>query len=111
MDADAKLDAALRREAHIPLDHAILHLDGAAHGVDNAAKLDQHAITRAFDDASVVQGNGRIDQVTSESPEPRKRPLLVGTGELAVSGYVRRKNGCEVPGLCHGRPSPHAIIA
>ena len=45
-----------------------------------------------------------IDQIAPERTQPRKRPLLVGTGKLAVSGYVRRKNGCELPGLGHGRP-------
>ena len=41
MDADPELDAPLRREAGVALDHAVLHLDGAAHGVDHAAELDQ----------------------------------------------------------------------
>ena len=39
MDADAELDAALGRKAGVALDHAVLHLDGAAHGVDHAAEL------------------------------------------------------------------------
>ena len=52
----------------------------------------------------VVHGNGRGDQIAPDSTQPRKRPLLVGTGKLAVSGYVRRKNGRELPGLRHGSP-------
>jgi hypothetical protein len=40
MNADPKFDAALRRQAGVALDHAVLHLDGAAHGVDHAAELD-----------------------------------------------------------------------
>jgi hypothetical protein len=35
---------------------------------------------------------------------PRQRPLLVGTGEPAVSGNIRCKEGCEFPGLRHGSP-------
>ena len=35
----------------------------------------------------------------------------VRSGELAVSGYVRRKDGCELPGLWHGCPSLHARLA
>ena len=31
-------------------------------------------------------------------------PLLVGTGRLTVSSYVRR--GCEFPATRHGCPSP-----
>ena len=41
MDADAKLDAPLRRQAGVALDHAVLHFDGAAHRVDHAAELDE----------------------------------------------------------------------
>ena len=41
MNADAELDAALGRHAGVALDHAVLHLDGAAHGVDHAAELDR----------------------------------------------------------------------
>ena len=36
MDADAELDAAVRRKTRVALDHAVLHLDGAAHGVNHA---------------------------------------------------------------------------
>ena len=41
MDADAELDAALGRQASIALDHAVLDLDGAAHGIDDASELDE----------------------------------------------------------------------
>ena len=68
MDADAKLDAALGRKAGVALDHAILHLDGAPHGVNYAAKLDEDAVSRPLDHAPVMHGYGGIDQVASESP-------------------------------------------
>ena len=51
MDADAKLDAAFGRQAGVALDHAVLHLDRAAHGVDHAAELDAAAVAGALDDA------------------------------------------------------------
>ena len=40
MNADAELDAPIRRHAGVALDHAALHFDRAAHGVDHAAELD-----------------------------------------------------------------------
>ena len=40
VNADAKLDAPVRRHAGVALDHAVLHFDRAAHGVDHAAELD-----------------------------------------------------------------------
>jgi hypothetical protein len=54
MDADAELDAALRRKACIALDHSVLHLDGAAYGVNHAAELDEDAVAGTFDHAAVM---------------------------------------------------------
>ena len=36
MNADAELDASLGRQARVALDHAVLHFDRAANGVDHA---------------------------------------------------------------------------
>ena len=79
MDADPKLDAALRRKASVALDHAVLHLDGAANGIDDASELNEDAVARALDDAAVMHGDGRVDQIAAERAQPRKRPLLVGS--------------------------------
>src|SRR5208283_5455800 len=51
MNAHAELDAALRRQAGVALDEAVLHLDRAAHRVDHAAELDEAAVAGALDDA------------------------------------------------------------
>ena len=66
MNADSKLDTALGRQARVPLDHAILQLDGAAHGVDHAAELDDAAVAGALHHAPVMYGDGGIDQIASE---------------------------------------------
>ena len=55
VDADAELDAALGRKASIALDHAVLHLDGAAHGIDHAAKLYDAAVAGALHYATVMR--------------------------------------------------------
>ena len=90
MNADAELDAALGRQAGVALDHAVLHLDGAAHGVDHAAELDEDAVAGALDHAAVMHGDGRIDQVAPQRPQPRQRAVLVGAGKPAVSDHIRR---------------------
>jgi len=56
-----KLDAALGRETGVALGHAVLHLNGAAHGVDDAAELDEDAVTGALHHAAVMHSDGRID--------------------------------------------------
>ena len=100
----AELDAALGRKASVALDHAVLHLDGAAHGVDHATKLDDAAVAGALDHAPMMHGDGGIDQIASERRAAAQGPLLVGAGKPAVSDHIRRKNGCEFPGLRHGSP-------
>ena len=72
MNADAEFDAALWRQPGIALDHAILHFDGAAHGIDNAAEFDEGSIAGALDHAPGVHRDGRIDQVAAERPKPRQ---------------------------------------
>ena len=62
MDADTELDAPFGRQPGIALDHAVLHLDGAADGVDDATKLDEAAIACALHDAPVMHGDRRVDQ-------------------------------------------------
>src|SRR5262245_19932887 len=44
IDADAELDAHVGRFGRIALGHSALHLDGAAHGIDDAGKFHQHPV-------------------------------------------------------------------
>ena len=70
MNADAELDAAPWRQAGIALDEAVLHLDGAAHGVDDASELYEAAVAGSFDDAPVMRVDGGVNQIAPQSPEP-----------------------------------------
>ena len=89
-------------EAGVALDHAVLHLDGAAHGVDHAAELDQAAVAGALDDAPVVGVDRRIDQVAAQAPQPRQGAILVGAGEPAVADDIRDQDRRDFPGSRHG---------
>ena len=105
MDADAELDAALGRKAGVALDHAVLYLDGAAHSVDNAAELNETSVAGALHHAPVMHGDGGIDQIAAERPQPRQRAILVRAGKPAVSDDIRGQNRREFPGLGHDAPS------
>jgi hypothetical protein len=74
----------------------------------DASELNKDAVACRLDDAAMMQSDGRINQIAPERPQPRERVLLVGAGELATSAT---RNGCELSGLRHGCPSPHARIA
>ena len=105
MNADAELDAAIRRHAGVALDHAVLHFDRAAHGVDDAAELDDDAVAGALDDAPVMHGDGRIDEIAAQRPQPRQDAILVRAGEPAVADDVRDKGSRPVFG---SRPRRYA---
>src|SRR6476659_3216156 len=104
MDADPKFDTALGRQPGITLNHAALNLDGAAHGIDHATKLDERSVAGAFDYPPMMHRDGRIDQITTKGPQARQRPLLLGTGKLAVSNHICRQNRREFPCFGHGCP-------
>ena len=90
MDADAELDATVRRQTGIALDHAILHFNGATHSVYHAAKFDKGPVPGALHDAPLVHGDSRIDQIAAQRPQPRQRAILVRAGELAESDHISR---------------------
>jgi hypothetical protein len=52
------------------------------------AKLNDAAVASALDDAAVMRGDGGIDQIAAKTPEPRKRALLLGISESAVTDSV-----------------------
>ena len=106
MNADAELDAALGRQAGVALDQALLHFDGAAHGVDHAAELDENAVAGALDDAPMVRVDGGIDQIAAQPPEPRQGAILVRAGEPAVADHIRDQNRRDFSGLAHSSGSP-----
>ena len=80
-------------QAGIALDHLGLHLDGAAHGVDNAAELDQRTVARAFYDAPVVHIDGRVHEIAAQRPESGQGAVFIGPGEPAEARHIRRGHG------------------
>jgi hypothetical protein len=62
----------------------------AQRGIDHAAKLYDAAVAGALHHAPVMHGDGGVDQIAAEGTQSRKRPFLVGSGQLAVSDYICR---------------------
>jgi hypothetical protein len=50
------------------LDEAVLDLDGAAHRVHDAAEFNDATVAGALDDAPMMHGDDRIDQVAPQRP-------------------------------------------
>ena len=102
MDADPKFDALVRRDPSVALDHRPLDFNGAVHRVDDAAELDDAAVAGALDDAPMVHGDGRIDQVAAQRPQPRQNPVLVGSGKPRIADDVGHQDRRELSSLAHG---------
>jgi hypothetical protein len=56
---------------NIALDDAILQFDGAAHGVNHAAKFGEESIASSLDHPPVMRGDGGIDQIAAQRSESR----------------------------------------
>jgi hypothetical protein len=54
-------------DADVTLDHAVLHFNRAAHGVNHTAELDDAAVAGALNDAPVMGVDGGIDQIAAAS--------------------------------------------
>jgi hypothetical protein len=70
VNADAKFDPALSRQTCVALDHACLHFNRAAHGIDGATELDDASVAGALDGVAMMRGDGGVDQVTARRPRP-----------------------------------------
>jgi hypothetical protein len=79
IDADTELNALCGRDVGITLGHTLLHCHRAGDGFDNAGKLDKEAVSGGLDNATLVNGDLRIDQLAPVGSEPREGTLLVGT--------------------------------
>jgi hypothetical protein len=61
----------------VALAHALLQLDGAAHSINHARKLDEHSVACCLNNATVVLCDLGVDQLASMRLEPFKRAFLV----------------------------------
>ena len=52
-----------------------------------------------------MHGDGRIDQVAAERPQPRQGAILVRAGEPAVADDVGDQDCSELARFPHGAPS------
>ena len=88
VNADAKLDALVGRDLGVALHHRPLDFNGAVHCVDHAAELDDAAVAGALDDAAVMHGDGRVNQVAAKGPKASEDSIFIRTREPRVADDV-----------------------
>ncbi len=97
VDADPAAEALRLGHRILALGHSPLNEQGAAHRVDDARELDQGAVAHQLDDASLVLGDERVDQLLSQRLQAGERAILVPLHEPGVADHVRRQDGREPP--------------
>ena len=105
MDAEAELYASLRRQTGVAFDHVVSHFDGATHGVDDTAELDDCAVAGALDDAAVMYRDRRIDKVASKRAKPRQCAVFIPTDKSTESDHICGQNSGEFPSSHSSLPS------
>ena len=85
----------------VPLGHRLLHLDRAAHRIDDAGKLDQQAVAGGLDDAAVVLGDLRIDELAPQRLEAFERAFLVRAHQPRIARDIGGEYRSETAGLAH----------
>lgn len=95
----------------VTLNHGVLNLDGAAYGLDDAAELDDRAVASALDNATVMHGNSRVDQIAAQRSKQRQDAILVRTGESAIPNHIGAKNRSQFPGVDHRSSPPPSGLA
>ena len=66
VDPDAEDDAALGRDATLPIRHSLLHRHGTGHRVHHRAELGERSVAHQLDDAAVMLGQERIDDLAPQ---------------------------------------------
>jgi hypothetical protein len=101
IDADAQLNAVVRRDAAVPVGHRLLHLDRATHRIDGAGKLHQQAVASGLDDAAMVLGDLWIEEFAAQRFEAFERALLIRPHQPRIPRHIGGEDRSETAGLVH----------
>jgi len=95
VDANAVLNSLVLGRSMVLYRHPLLHSEGAGDRFDNAREFDEDSVAGRFDEAPLVLGDLRVDQIAAQRPEARKGAGLVPFHQTAVSGDIACQNGRE----------------
>jgi hypothetical protein len=82
---DAEDDALILGDTGVAVDHRPLDLDRAADRIDNARKLDQHAVASGLDDAAAMPADLRIDKLAAMGLQTLERALLIRSHQPRIA--------------------------
>ena len=83
------------RQGGVGRRHGLLQVGRAFDGVDGAAELDEQAVARLLEDAALMTGDERLEDVLAPGSERRQRARLVALHAPAVADHVGGQNRGE----------------
>ena len=98
VDADPEHDATVRRNLRLMRGDLLLHRNGKGCSVHDRTELGNRAITHQFDDAAVMLGQQRIDDLAPQGLDGVERAILVTFSEAGIADDVR-SHDCRQPAL------------
>ena len=101
IDADAELDPPLRRDGGVAHGHLALHVDRAAHRIDDAAELHQQAVAGGLDDAAAMLLDLGVGQFAPQHLQAIERAFLVRAHQPRVARDIGGENGGKAAGSWH----------
>ena len=111
IDADAEIEPLLGRHGGVALRLLLLHLDGAAHGVDDAGELDQQAVAHGLDQPPVMGGDLRLEDLLQVGLEAGARALLVDLAQAAIADDIGDQDGGEPTLHAWHQQSPTQVVS
>ena len=72
--------------------------------IDDAAEFNDAAVASALDDAPMVHGDCRVDQIATKGPKPCKDAIFVRASKPGVADDVGHQDRRELAGLAHCAP-------
>ena len=106
IDADAIADAPVVVEIPLAVEHAALHLGGAAHRIDDAGEFRQQPVAGGLDDAALMFADFGVDPVAAMRPEAIEGPFLIGPDQTRIARYVSGKYRRQTADRSHHSVSP-----
>jgi hypothetical protein len=86
---------SIRRHGGIAGGHFALHLDGAAHGVNDTGEFDQEAVAGRLDDATAVLSDLGIAELSADCPQCGERALLIFAHQPRIAGNINSEDRCK----------------
>jgi hypothetical protein len=93
IDPDPKGNTLVFGHLRAAVRHRALDLDGAAHGIDDARKLHQHAVAGGLDDATVMLPDFRVDEFATMRLQPIDGTFLIGSHQPRITRHIGGQDG------------------